>query len=325
VEEEQMSCYRFFLLVFSLAWCSALLGSAFLVGPVPDRLEHAVVNCIQLARERIWVALYQLTSAPCVHALVAAKRRGVDVQVVLDKGMLVLPVFSFVRKQCGAAGIPLFWLGGQPLMHNKWALIDNQVWVGSANWTRAGLNKNHESCVLLSNNSIAQAFATHFVVLRRRSAGLSAEAPCCSSATVFFIPDNREALVAQLKAALIAANSSIMVALYSLTSRWFIQELVNAAGRATVVHVILEPSTIINQELVRKLRAAGVSVKKYRTAAAGGILHDKTIIVDNRLWLGSMNVTGAGMKYNHESMVVIEDVALVNKARNSFTTLWCRL
>jgi phosphatidylserine/phosphatidylglycerophosphate/cardiolipin synthase-like enzyme len=56
--------------------------------------------------------------------------------------------------------------GREPLMHNKYAIIDHQVWTGSFNWTVSADTKNQENVVLISGEQeVVQKFLHNFEAL----------------------------------------------------------------------------------------------------------------------------------------------------------------
>ena len=52
---------------------------------------QAVVSTLDTAKKTVLVQAYSFTSAPIAKALVDAKKRGVDVQVILDKSQITIP------------------------------------------------------------------------------------------------------------------------------------------------------------------------------------------------------------------------------------------
>jgi len=199
-------------------------------------------------------------------------------------------------------------------------VIDNSVVTGSVNWTYAGLNKNHEICFACDDPTVVQRYVTHFVVLTRRSSRLDAASPP-SNGLVFFIPDHQKALRSALSNAFDAATSKICLSMYAFTSGWCWEKVTAAARRGVSVQVILEPDQIRTPALVARAKQAGVRIKKY-TSASGAILHDKCVLIDDMVWLGSMNLTGVGLRYNDENMVMVKDAAVVRKITESFNVLF---
>ena len=101
------------------------------------------------AKRTIRIAMFTWTRHDLAHALVDAKRKGVDVQVALDQ---------YAAKGAGATavqilqqgGIPVRVSVGGPLLHYKWMEIDGETLVsGSANWTRAAFTRNDDFFIVL--------------------------------------------------------------------------------------------------------------------------------------------------------------------------------
>jgi phosphatidylserine/phosphatidylglycerophosphate/cardiolipin synthase-like enzyme len=118
--------------------------------PVGDA-EALVLKVIGRARESIHLAAYSFTSRPVAEALVAAHRRGVAVQAVLDES-------QESGKYTGAtflvhAGIAVRIDRRHAIMHNKYLVVDGRhVETGSFNFTRAAAQKNAENVLVLWNN-----------------------------------------------------------------------------------------------------------------------------------------------------------------------------
>lgn len=121
-----------------------------------------VTQGIDSARHQILVAAYSFTSKPIATALVAAKKRGVDVQVVADEKANdgKYSAVTFLANQ----GVPVRLNGRYAIMHNKFMVIDGQaVETGSFNYTRAAAEHNAENALLLRNvPDLARAYTQDF-------------------------------------------------------------------------------------------------------------------------------------------------------------------
>jgi phosphatidylserine/phosphatidylglycerophosphate/cardiolipin synthase-like enzyme len=108
----------------------------------------AVISALGTAKKTILVQAYSFTSAPIAEALVEAKKRGVDVQVILDKSQRT-------EKYSGAtflanSGIPVFIDADHKIAHNKVMVIDGQtVITGSFNFTKSAETGNAENVLLI--------------------------------------------------------------------------------------------------------------------------------------------------------------------------------
>ena len=128
----------------------------------------ALINALDQARSSIHVAIYSITNRSIVDALVAAKRRGVDVAVKTDK------TESEQRNQ--AAMIAQLQTGGVPVevstqvrhLHHKFAVIDGRyVVTGSFNWTENAERWNRENLLVLECPEMAQAFSAEWESIQR--------------------------------------------------------------------------------------------------------------------------------------------------------------
>ena len=142
---------------------------------------------IRQAKRKIHAAVYMITDHQIAQALVDAKARGVDVQMIVDTSTVDLEYGkgTFLRKN----NIDIFVFREQTksgknkskskykssknsrygaLMHNKFALIDNQLWTGSFNWTKNANMRNQENVVLTDDQEIYQPFEEQFKVILER-------------------------------------------------------------------------------------------------------------------------------------------------------------
>ena len=103
----------------------------------------AIIKEIEQAKTEILVQAYSFTSAPIAKALVNAHKKGINVQVILDKSQRSEKYTSatFLTN----ANIPTYIDDQHAIAHNKIMVIDNEtVITGSFNFTKAAEEKNAE-------------------------------------------------------------------------------------------------------------------------------------------------------------------------------------
>src|ERR1039458_436265 len=106
-----------------------------------------VLKVIHSAKTSIRVLAYSFTSAPIAKALVGAHKRGVDVQVVVDKSQRSAKYTSatFIAN----AGIPTRIDSKHAIAHNKVIIVDGRtVQQGSFNYTKAAEESNGENVLV---------------------------------------------------------------------------------------------------------------------------------------------------------------------------------
>ena len=117
----------------------------------------AVVDTIASAKKTIHVQAYSFTSAAIAKALVDAHKRGVHVEVILDKSQRSEKYTSadFVAH----AGIPTSIDAKHAIAHNKVIIVDEMVVVtGSFNFSKAAEEKNAENLLILSDAKLAARY-----------------------------------------------------------------------------------------------------------------------------------------------------------------------
>ena len=129
---------------------------------------EAVVEALAKARSTVQVQAYSFTSAPIAKALVEAHRRGVKVEVILDKSQRSEKYSSatFIFNN----GIPCFIDAQHAIAHNKVMVIDAQtVITGSFNFTKAAEEKNAENLLLIQDTDLASNYADNWAAHRHHS------------------------------------------------------------------------------------------------------------------------------------------------------------
>src|SRR3989454_12447447 len=111
---------------------------------------EAVVDALSKAKSTVLVQAYSFTSAPIAKALVDAHRRGVRIQVILDKSNQTDKYSAATFTQ--NAGIPTFIDDKHAIAHNKIMVIDGRtVLTGSFNFTKQAEESNAENLLVIDD------------------------------------------------------------------------------------------------------------------------------------------------------------------------------
>lgn len=115
--------------------------------------ERLVIKAINASTQRLRVAAYVFTSPTVVRALVEAKQRGVDVQVVVDKSSPKVKSSASALNLLVNAGIPVGVNAKYAIFHDKYIVIDEQhLQTGSFNYSRAAAKSNSENVIVIWHN-----------------------------------------------------------------------------------------------------------------------------------------------------------------------------
>lgn len=126
--------------------------------------QQLVLRTLDNARESIRLMGYSFTSPDVVKSLVAAKRRGVDVRVVVDDRGNRSRASQSAMNVVVNAGIPLRTNGQYKIMHDKVIITDGQnVQLGSYNYTRSAAESNSENALVVREvPALAQTYLAHW-------------------------------------------------------------------------------------------------------------------------------------------------------------------
>jgi phosphatidylserine/phosphatidylglycerophosphate/cardiolipin synthase-like enzyme len=132
-----------------------------------DNAEAMIAKAIGQAKQQILVQAFSFTSRTLANALISARRRGVDVQIMADREQTFSGEASRIP-DLSKSGITVVLETRYQSAHNKVMVIDAgsadaAVITGSYNWTYAAQNKNAENVMILRHNpEIAQAYAANW-------------------------------------------------------------------------------------------------------------------------------------------------------------------
>ena len=118
------------------------------------------------ANRYLYVAVYVLTSPRAVEAMVAAKKRGVDVRLITDRQRTEDVKQLTALDTLLLAGIPILVNEHDGLMHLKQVVIDDEVNAsGSMNHTTSGNRYNDERLDIITDHAITVKAREKFLAM----------------------------------------------------------------------------------------------------------------------------------------------------------------
>ncbi|WP_250981472.1 phospholipase D family protein [Rahnella sp. CG8] len=152
-------------MLLNVGVCTASAGPSVQVGFSPEgSAQQLVLQTVNDARQSVRLMGYSFTSPDIAGALVEAKKRGVDVQVVLDEGGNRGKASVAAMNLLVNAGIPVRTVSQFKIMHDKVIIVDGQtVETGSYNYTLSAARSNSENALVLHDvPDLAQTYLTHW-------------------------------------------------------------------------------------------------------------------------------------------------------------------
>ena len=160
----------------SSAFSVAQRASAEVYFSPDDQVDRKLIELIEQERKSIRMAVYCLTHRAIGQALIDAKKRGVDVEVIVDRFSVKTrsPLAKMIQ-----GGIPIYVWNSErqkkkrmqrSLMHNKYCIFGNDiVWSGSLNFTQEGPRIHQENVLILRDEDLALAYKMQFDKIKWRS------------------------------------------------------------------------------------------------------------------------------------------------------------
>jgi phosphatidylserine/phosphatidylglycerophosphate/cardiolipin synthase-like enzyme len=128
----------------------------------------AIVAELGMAKSEVLVQAYSFTSRAIAKALLNAQKRGVSIQVILDKSNLSdnYSAADFTAH----TGIPTYIDAQHSIAHNKIMIIDTEVVItGSFNFTRAAEVNNAENILVIRSKELAKIYIDNWQKHKRHS------------------------------------------------------------------------------------------------------------------------------------------------------------
>lgn len=150
-------------------------------------------------------------------------------------------------------------------------------------------------------------------------------------ADLYFMPREQKAALAHLQKLIKNSKDSIDIAIYSFTNRELAKALRDAAKRGVSVRVIydesqnedVDKSTIGYLAKLKNITVCMLSGLPSDNNKYKGIMHNKMLISDkNALALGSANWSKSAFSINYESLIILSEKELINKASAEFERIF---
>lgn len=287
-------------------------GGAALPFPTTDAVEirvnpqdgAAVLDAMKGATKSLHVSMYILSWKEAVDALIARKKAGVDVKVVLNRTFPDATTNDAVFAQLQGAGVPVVWgPAGYPFTHSKCVIVDGAVaWIMTMNFAFGAVQGNRE---FLAVDREPEDVAEAESIFQADFAGVAATP---TGALVVSPTNSRDRLMTLVG----WATQSIDVEGESLSDAALVTALSQAKGRGVEVRVLLadRAPTPAGAQAVAALKQAGIPVRRL----ASPYVHAKALVADGRLaYVGSQNFTANSLDNNRELGVVVSAATEVAK------------
>jgi cardiolipin synthase A/B len=279
---------------------------------LPDDSAQPIVDAIDAAKKSLRVKMFVFSDPGLLKAVIAAKRRGVKVRIMLNPSRRSGKAENqHSRKMLKAAGVEV--IDSNPkfgMTHEKSMVVDDKsAFVKSLNWETKNLTVTRDYAIVTSHKHEVQEIIECFEADWKRKnfdAGEDAHLIWCTG--------NGRERIAQ---AIDDARHTIFIQNERYQDAVIIERLVRAAMRGVKVHVMARPPHKLQKEKLtegvgglRTMDDVGIKVHKLKHLK----LHAKMLLIDHsRVVVGSINLAPGSFDSRRELAIDVRDEAVVDR------------
>lgn len=282
----------------TISW-EIFYSSGKLISLPNSHAQWDIINAINAAQKRIWIEIYTWTdAAKLTDTVLAAKKRWVDVRVVLEGNVFWTPkINASLFQKLKSAQIPVVYADNHryTFTHAKFWIIDDLYFISTGNWTASFFTKNREY-IYQDSDTYTRSFLEMIFLSDSDHLGFK-DISKIPSHIVMSPLDSREKLTEFIS----SAKKNIILYVQTLDDPELLSHI--EILHSQWVHVQI--CTADNESnLQRQKEFSYLSWKLIRKP----YLHAKIIIVDDvTMFIGSHNLTTNAIENNREIGIFLKN------------------
>lgn len=288
---------------------------------LPDDTAKPIIDALNSARESLRIRMFLFTDATLLDAVIAARRRGVEVRVMLNPARRSGESENKeARRTLIAAGVVV--RNSSPefdLTHQKSMVIDEAVgFVESLNWEAGEFTSTRDYAVVTTRQpEVAEMVACFDADWSRRTFH-----PYAGSSLIWCPNNGRERMAEFID----SAKHTLWIQNERYQDTVIIERLVRAAKRGVSIHILARaPHTLHKDKLVegvgglRIMHDVGAKVHKLKRLK----LHAKMLLSDGkRSIVGSINLTPGSFDSRRELAIETDAHHVVSRLNETAQHDW---
>ena len=255
------------------------------------------------ARKSIDMEMYELQDPLEIAALIAARRRGVVVRVLLDSAFEVRVTNTPASAALKAGGVQVRWAPGSTIFHIKTTTFDDVT----SDISTANLTPQYYS--MTRDATIVDRYAVQVAAIESTFArdwnGDNPATDETNAPGLLWSPDAESAMVKQIA----SATTSVDFTSEELSDPYIYQALASDAQRGVRCRIVMMDESEWAKAF-GQVTAAGCVVHVLPETKAGLYIHEKVVLVDAgttgaSVLLGSQNASYSSLSFNRELAIVL--------------------
>ncbi|CAM5641788.1 phospholipase D-like domain-containing protein [Streptomyces viridifaciens] len=281
----------------------------------PDQNHTVVYNLINSATKSIDVTMYELRDTTAVNDLIARRRAGVKVRVILDAQHTSVNGSAYSALRAAGVGVT-YSSSAFVYTHQKTVTVDGAtslILTGNLDATYYSSSRDYGVLDTDANdvNAIEQVFAADYAK--------TSITPSDGDNLVWSPTDSQDRLLALIN----GAQTSLDVEELEFGDQALVDAVTAAANRGVTVRVVgMDPSSYGSS--FDEVTSAGARVVTY-SSTTGLYIHAKAVVADYgtstaKVFAGSENFSDNSLNNNRELGLIVSDSGVLNTIESTFAT-----
>ncbi len=279
--------------------------------PYPKLIDKIVEN-INSAKQKVYLEVYIFTEKRIIEALKNAKKRSVEVKVILEKNpYLAANINNKTYEKLKKSNIDVVWSNSKNfnLNHSKFFIIDKQAIISTWNISYSSFKFNRDFFVFIKDKNIVETLENIFLT------DFSWEKKDFYHPSLVISPNYSRAKIEKL---LLSAKTEIKIYMQYLKDENINNILQKLKKSGINIQIIINKRNLEDEE-ISLLKKNQIEIKALEDIK----MHSKVIIVDKKyMFIWSENFSSYSLDKNREVWVLIKDKKLIEKALKTFNLDW---
>lgn len=262
--------------------------------------KNSLIKLLESAQERIWVEIYTWTEKDTLNALLDAKKRWVDVRVILEWNVYGTPRINFSTfEKLQSKDIPVVYADNYryAFTHAKFFLIDQRYFISTWNFTQSLMKSNRDIIFSDTNHEILVFLESLFLLdFQHKNIG-----NLTIPSNIVLSPNQSREKIEKL---LLGAKRSVKIYAQSLSDPYLLEILKSQQEKG----IWIEICTAKNETNISEKPKTNF----LWTFVKSPYLHAKVIFIDDTtLFIGSQNLTENAIERNREVGIVLKNAGTI--------------
>ena len=279
---------------------------------LPDDTGKEIIDAIENARESILIKMFLFSDPSLINAVIAAKKRGVSVRVMLNPSRRSGEEENEdTRNQLEGAGIEVRDSNPEfTITHEKSMVIDENIaFIKSLNWETKNFTETRDYAVITHHLHEVKEIILCFEADWHRKNFDPGE-----NMNLIWCSNNGRTRIAKF---IDEAKHTLFVQNERFQDLVIIERLVHAASRGVKVHVMARPPHTLKMEKLvegigglRIMDDVGIKIHKLKYLR----LHGKMLLADGcRAIVGSINLSPGSFDHRRELAIELHDAPVIER------------